>query len=56
VEVVFPSNAQGEIDEKIALYLSKGAHEVWIVSEGGKSFTQSHYNHGGQQGFAVRLP
>jgi hypothetical protein len=21
-----------------------------------KSFTQSHYNHGGQQGFAVRLP
>lgn len=35
VEVVSPSNSQGEIDEKIALYLSKGAHEVWIVSEDG---------------------
>jgi Uma2 family endonuclease len=37
VEVVSPSNVQGEIDEKIELYLSKGAHEVWIVSEGGKT-------------------
>ena len=37
VEVVSPSNSQGEIDEKIALYLSKGAHEVWIVSEDGKT-------------------
>lgn len=36
VEVVSPSNSQGEIDEKIELYLSKGAHEVWIVSEDGK--------------------
>lgn len=35
VEVVSPSNSQGEIDEKIELYLSKGAHEVWIVSEDG---------------------
>jgi Uma2 family endonuclease len=37
VEVVSPSNSQGEIDEKIELYLSKGAHEVWIVSEAGKT-------------------
>ncbi|NKC11007.1 MAG: Uma2 family endonuclease [Gammaproteobacteria bacterium] len=37
VEVVSPSNSQGEIDEKIELYLSKGAHEVWIVSENGKT-------------------
>ena len=35
VEVVSPLNAQEEIDGKIALYLSKGAHEVWIVSEEG---------------------
>jgi Uma2 family endonuclease len=35
VEVVSPSNAQGEIDEKIELYLSKGAREVWIVNEDG---------------------
>jgi Uma2 family endonuclease len=37
VEIVSPSNSQGEIDEKIELYLSKGAHEVWIVSEDGKT-------------------
>lgn len=37
VEVVSPSNSQGEIDEKIELYLSKGAHEIWIVSEDGKT-------------------
>ena len=37
VEVVSPSNSQGEIDEKIELYLSKGAHEVWIVSEDGST-------------------
>jgi hypothetical protein len=24
-------------DEKIELYLSKGAHEVWIVNEDGKT-------------------
>jgi Uma2 family endonuclease len=36
VEVVSPSNSQGEIIEKIELYLSKGSHEVWIVSEDGK--------------------
>jgi Uma2 family endonuclease len=36
VEVVSPSNSQGEVDEKIELYLSKGAHEVWIVNEDGK--------------------
>jgi Uma2 family endonuclease len=37
VEVVSPSNSQGEIDEKVELYLAKGAHEVWIVSEDGKT-------------------
>lgn len=37
VEIVSPSNSQGEIDEKIELYLSKGAHEVWIVSEDGNT-------------------
>jgi Uma2 family endonuclease len=37
VEIVSPSNSQGEIHEKIELYLSKGAHEVWIVGEDGKT-------------------
>ena len=45
VEVVSPSNAQGEIDEKIGLYLSQGAHEVWIVSEDGQT---KYYTHEGE--------
>jgi Uma2 family endonuclease len=33
VEIMSPSNSRGEIEEKVQLYLAKGAHEVWIVSE-----------------------
>jgi len=33
VEVISPGNSQAEIEEKIRLYLEKGALEVWIVSE-----------------------
>ncbi len=36
VEVVSPSNARGEMLEKIALYLEAGADEVWLVSESGR--------------------
>jgi Uma2 family endonuclease len=35
VEVSSPSNSRGEIDEKIQLYLSSGAIEVWIVDQDG---------------------
>ena len=52
VEVVFPSNFQGEIDEKIALYLSKGAREVWIVSEGGKT---KYYTYEGEIEFSKEI-
>lgn len=45
VEVVSPPNSQGEIDEKIELYLSKGAREVWIVSEKG---TTQYYTYEGE--------
>jgi Uma2 family endonuclease len=37
-EVVFPSNSREEIDEKIRLYLSKGALEVWICDADGNIF------------------
>ena len=37
VEIISPSNAPGEIEEKIQLYLAKGALEVWIVEETGKT-------------------
>lgn len=33
VEVVSPGNSKAEMEEKIRLYLEKGALEVWIVSE-----------------------
>jgi len=36
VEVISPSNAQGEINEKIKLYLAQGAKEVWICDAKGK--------------------
>ncbi len=35
VEILSPSNSTGEIEEKIQLYLAKGALEVWTVDEAG---------------------
>jgi Uma2 family endonuclease len=35
VEIMSPSNSRAEMEEKIELYLAKGAKEVWIVSEDG---------------------
>jgi Uma2 family endonuclease len=35
VEVLSPTNTQGEMAEKVAAYLAAGAHEVWIVDEDG---------------------
>jgi len=45
VEVVSPGNSKAEIDEKIKLYLEKGALEVWIVSEHSK---MSFFTHTGK--------
>jgi Uma2 family endonuclease len=33
VEIKSPANSKGEMEEKIRLYLEKGAQEVWIVDE-----------------------
>jgi Uma2 family endonuclease len=33
VEVMPSSNSRGEIEEKVQLYLTSGAHEVWVVFE-----------------------
>src|SRR6266567_3849994 len=35
VEVMSPSNAEAEIQEKMALYFDAGAKEVWICAESG---------------------
>lgn len=42
VEIKSPSNSKGEMDEKIRLYLEKGAQEVWIVDLKGKTTFHSH--------------
>jgi Uma2 family endonuclease len=44
VEIISPSNSKGEIEEKVQLYLAKGALEVWVVDEDGNT---SYYNHEG---------
>ena len=36
VEVVSPSNTWTEMEEKITLYLAKGAREVWLCGEDGR--------------------
>ena len=42
IEIVSPSNSKIEISEKVGLYLSKGAQEVWIMYENGRIETFSH--------------
>lgn len=42
MEITSPSNSSGEIQEKVELYLAKGAHEVWVVSEDGNAQYHSH--------------
>ena len=45
IEIVSPSNSREEMKEKIALYLAKGALEVWICADDG---TVSHFARDGQ--------
>ena len=42
VEIVSPSNSKAEIENKINLYLAKGANEVWIIYENGRIDTFTH--------------
>ena len=42
VEIKSPANTKAEMDEKIRLYLEKGASEVWIVDEKGKVNFNTH--------------
>lgn len=42
VEIISPSNSTPEINEKIQLYLAKGAHEVWTCDNEGKIAYFSH--------------
>jgi Uma2 family endonuclease len=42
VEIISPSNSMAEMEEKMQLYLAKGAKEVWIVDENGGISYFSH--------------
>lgn len=42
VEVKSPANSKSEMEEKIRLYLEKGAQEVWIVDEKSKTTFYTH--------------
>jgi Uma2 family endonuclease len=45
IEIVSPSHSKIEINQKIDLYLAKGAHEVWIVYD---LNTIEFYTHAGK--------
>ncbi len=45
VEVKSPANSRAEMEEKVRLYLEKGALEVWIVDEYAKT---NFYTHTGE--------
>ncbi len=45
VEVISPSNSKKEMQEKITLYLAKGAHEVWLIDQEG---VITYFSHEGQ--------
>ena len=42
VEVKSPGNSKAEMEEKVRLYLEKGALEVWIVDESAKITFHTH--------------
>ena len=42
VEITSPSNSREEIEEKITLYLAKGAREVWVCDEDGRITFRNH--------------
>ena len=52
IEIVSPSNFKQEMQEKIALYLAKGALEVWIVTDETQIKFYSHTGEIGQSQFA----
>lgn len=53
VEVVSPSNSKLEIEQKVELYLARGAQEVWVVSSNQQV---TYYGHTGQLKKSSILP
>ena len=53
VEVMSPSNLWAEMEEKVTLYLAKGAQEVWICEPGG---TLRFFGHEGERETSALVP
>ena len=53
VEVMSPSNLWAEMEEKVTLYLAKGAEEVWICEPNGRL---RFFGHEGERGQSARVP
>lgn len=53
VEVISTSNTKREMQEKIALYLAKGAHEVWICDAKRRMHS---YDHSGEKTQSTIFP
>lgn len=45
VEITSPSNSKAEMEEKVQLYLAKGAKEVWVCDDRGQT---RYYSHAGE--------
>jgi Uma2 family endonuclease len=53
IEILSPSNTEEEMQEKIDLYLAKGAQEVWLISLDGKI---TFYDHAGIMAHSQLFP
>lgn len=53
VEVMSPSNLWAEMEEKVTLYLAKGAQEVWICEPDGRL---RFFGHEGERERSVLVP
>jgi Uma2 family endonuclease len=56
VEVRSPNNSWAEMTEKIALYLEKGAIEVWICQVSGESGQMRFFGAGGEMAQSLLFP
>jgi Uma2 family endonuclease len=56
VEIVSPSNSDEEIQQKIMLYLAKGAKEVWVCDETGGIAFNDHSGEMVRSKIAPRFP
>jgi len=56
VEIISPSNNRDEMDEKITLYLAKGAREVWLCDEKGNVTFKDHSGRLKKSKLVARFP